>query len=121
MKVEPETQLQRWRRRWHLDWKEHAITAVMVCSFLLIIWGASALSTLLIKWLGRTRIWNSLSDSTQFVILGAVLIIAGGLLLRARLRRRGHGLVSLLDLRFFFGEIASIGSGIVLLIRATYV
>ena len=93
----------------------------MVSAFLLLIWGIPALATMLFGWIGRTRIWSSLSLSTQFVIFGGALMLSGGAFLRARLRRRGRGLVTLLDLRFFFGEIAMIISGVVLLIRATYV
>lgn len=121
MKVAPETRVQRWRRHWHLSWKGHVITAALVCGLLLGIWGISALATVLLEWMGRTPIWSSLTPSTQFVISGVLLILFGGAFLRARLRRRGHGLVTLLDLRFFFIEIASIIGGIVMLIRATHV
>jgi hypothetical protein len=75
----------------------------------------------LVEWIGRTRAWTSLPRSTQFVISGATLILLGGAFLRTRLKRRGRGLVTLLDLRYFFIEIASIIGGIVMLVRAAYV
>lgn len=85
------------------------------------MWGIPVLITVLLKWIGRTRAWSSLPLSMQFVISGAVMILFGGAFLRTRLRGRAHGLVTLLDLRYFFIEIASILGGIVMLIRATYV
>ena len=122
LKLEPETRIQRWRRHWRLSWKEHMLTgALLVAAVVLFIWVVPAVTSARLNRIGQSRPWLALPQSFRLVITGTLLVIAGGALLRARMKRKGHGLVTFLDVRFFFLEISTIITGIAFLVRAAYV
>jgi hypothetical protein len=120
MTYQPESQRERWLRRWHLhegDVKLSVLSYGIAAAMLLLLWFGKEMFHRAVSEAESAHWWNALPEGTRYRVAG-IGVEALGVGLLWRRWRRGPGLRAFGDVRTFFGEIALLVVGLLYFAKA---